>query len=120
MFRGHKNEVQCVSWHPHHEGMFASGGGDGSIFFWEVGNDMPIGQMDKAHESCVALSILLSFRKLAAFFISRIDIVPLMMHTSTHTHSLSFFLSSSLLLLLLLLLSIFYFLSYTFFLSFRS
>merc|ERR1712154_694523 len=36
-FRGHKKEVSCVQWHPVHEGMFASGGNDGSIMYWNVG-----------------------------------------------------------------------------------
>lgn len=36
-FRGHKKEVSCLSWHPIHEGLFSSGGSDGSILFWLVG-----------------------------------------------------------------------------------
>ncbi len=36
-FRGHKKEVSCLAWHPLHEGLFASGGSDGSINFWLVG-----------------------------------------------------------------------------------
>jgi WD40 repeat protein len=37
VFRGHKKEASAVSWHPVHEGLFASGGSDGSILFWNVG-----------------------------------------------------------------------------------
>ena len=57
-FRGHKKEACCklfllfyseihllipmpflqgLSWHPIHENLFASGGSDGSILFWQVG-----------------------------------------------------------------------------------
>lgn len=27
----------AVAWHPVHESLFASGGGDGSILFWTIG-----------------------------------------------------------------------------------
>lgn len=37
VFRGHKKEASCISWHPKHESLFASGGSDGSILFWNVG-----------------------------------------------------------------------------------
>lgn len=37
VFRGHKKEASCISWHPIHESLFASGGSDGSILFWNVG-----------------------------------------------------------------------------------
>lgn len=37
VFRGHKKEASAVAWHPIHEGLFASGGSDGSILFWNVG-----------------------------------------------------------------------------------
>lgn len=37
VFRGHKKEASSVSWHPIHEGLFCSGGSDGSILFWNVG-----------------------------------------------------------------------------------
>lgn len=52
-FRGHKKEVSCVAWHPIHESLFASGGGDGSILFWLVGCDKEVGGMDQAHDSVV-------------------------------------------------------------------
>lgn len=52
-FRGHKNDVQCLALHPHHETLFASGGRDGSVLFWEVGNEQPIGSMEKAHDSLI-------------------------------------------------------------------
>lgn len=37
VFRGHKKEASSVSWHPVHEGLFSSGGSDGSVLFWNVG-----------------------------------------------------------------------------------
>jgi polyadenylation factor subunit 2 len=30
-------EIKAVSWHPIYEKLFASGGADGSLFFWMVG-----------------------------------------------------------------------------------
>ncbi|XP_055614197.1 uncharacterized protein LOC129760566, partial [Uranotaenia lowii] len=53
VFRGHKKEASAVSWHPIHEGLFASGGSDGSILFWNVGTDKEVGGIDNAHESIV-------------------------------------------------------------------
>lgn len=52
-FRGHKKEVSCLSWHPIHEGLFSSGGSDGSILFWLVGTEKEIGAMEQAHDSIV-------------------------------------------------------------------
>ncbi|XP_017494913.1 PREDICTED: pre-mRNA 3' end processing protein WDR33-like, partial [Rhagoletis zephyria] len=52
-FRGHKKEVSCLAWHPLHEGLFASGGSDGSINFWLVGSEREVGAMEQAHESIV-------------------------------------------------------------------
>lgn len=53
VFRGHKKEASAVSWHPIHEGLFSSGGSDGSILFWMVGCDKEVGAIDAAHESIV-------------------------------------------------------------------
>ncbi|KAK6617397.1 hypothetical protein RUM43_014406 [Polyplax serrata] len=52
-FRGHKKEASCIAWHPHHEGLIASGGSDGAILFWHVGADKEVGAIDAAHESIV-------------------------------------------------------------------
>ncbi|KAL0277592.1 UNVERIFIED_CONTAM: hypothetical protein PYX00_004826 [Menopon gallinae] len=52
-FRGHKKEASCLAWHPHHEGLIASGGSDGAILFWHVGADKEVGAIDAAHESIV-------------------------------------------------------------------
>ena len=38
-YRGHKKEVTSISWHPFHERLFCSGGHDGDIMYWTVGND---------------------------------------------------------------------------------
>ncbi|XP_022217832.1 pre-mRNA 3' end processing protein WDR33 [Drosophila obscura] len=53
VFRGHKKEASSVSWHPIHEGLFCSGGSDGSILFWNVGTDKEIGSVETAHDSIV-------------------------------------------------------------------
>jgi len=37
VFRGHKKEAFSVAWHPIHEDMFASGGSEGNIMYWQVG-----------------------------------------------------------------------------------
>lgn len=52
-FRGHKKEASSVAWHPAHEGLFASGGSDGSIMFWHVGADKEVGAIEQAHDSIV-------------------------------------------------------------------
>eukprot|EP00041_Stephanoeca_diplocostata_P027926 m.779424 g.779424 ORF g.779424 m.779424 type:complete len:408 (-) comp23278_c0_seq24:22-1245(-) len=52
-FRGHHKEVQNLAWHPYHESMFASGGNDGSIFFWLVGTENDIGSIGNAHDDTV-------------------------------------------------------------------
>lgn len=52
-FRGHKKEASCVQWHPIHEGMFASGGSDGSIMYWNVGAEKETGVIETAHENIV-------------------------------------------------------------------
>ena len=52
-FRGHKKEATVLAWHPVHETLFASGGSDGSILFWNVGTDKQVGGMQEAHESVV-------------------------------------------------------------------
>lgn len=52
-FRGHKKEAFSVAWHPSHEGLFCSGGSDGSILFWNVGTDKEVGGIEQAHDSIV-------------------------------------------------------------------
>ncbi|CAG0907666.1 unnamed protein product, partial [Cyprideis torosa] len=53
VFRGHKKEASCVAWHPVHEGLFASGGSDGSLMYWHVGCQTELGSIEAAHESIV-------------------------------------------------------------------
>ncbi|XP_023336441.1 pre-mRNA 3' end processing protein WDR33 [Eurytemora carolleeae] len=52
-FRGHKKEASAVAWHPIHEGLFCSGGSDGSVIFWHVDQEKEVGQIEQAHESIV-------------------------------------------------------------------
>ncbi|XP_007883218.1 pre-mRNA 3' end processing protein WDR33 isoform X2 [Callorhinchus milii] len=53
IFRGHKKEATAVAWHPVHEGLFASGGSDGSLLFWHVGVEKEVGGMEMAHEGMI-------------------------------------------------------------------
>ncbi|KAL6204005.1 hypothetical protein ACLB2K_021275 [Fragaria x ananassa] len=50
-FRGHGNQVTTLAWHPLDEGYFVSGGGDGSIFHWLVGDQTPQVEVPNAHTS---------------------------------------------------------------------
>ncbi|KAF9103025.1 hypothetical protein BGX29_003896 [Mortierella sp. GBA35] len=52
-FRGHKKEVCSVAWHPQHESLLATGGSEGSIMFWTMGQSEPTGGMENAHDSNV-------------------------------------------------------------------
>lgn len=52
-FRGHKKEVCSVAWHPQHESLLATGGSEGSIMFWTMGQNEPAGEMENAHDSNV-------------------------------------------------------------------
>ncbi|XP_072021412.1 pre-mRNA 3' end processing protein WDR33-like [Amphiura filiformis] len=53
VFRGHKKEATAISWHPIHEDLFVSGGSDGSLLFWQIGNDKEVGAIESAHDSIV-------------------------------------------------------------------
>jgi polyadenylation factor subunit 2 len=53
LFRGHKREVTCCQWHPFHEGLFATGSGDGTVNFYHVGQEAPVAKIDQAHESSI-------------------------------------------------------------------
>lgn len=35
-FKGHRREVSALGWHPVHPELFASGGQDGTLFFWST------------------------------------------------------------------------------------
>ncbi|VDO65783.1 unnamed protein product [Heligmosomoides polygyrus] len=52
-YKGHKKEVTSVAWHPIHEGLFVSGGGDGSIAYWLVENEKEVAFLEHAHDQAV-------------------------------------------------------------------
>lgn len=52
-FRGHKKEATAIDWHPAHESLFASGGSDGAIMFWDMGSSKEVGSMDHAHDAMI-------------------------------------------------------------------
>lgn len=52
-FKGHKKEVTALSWHPIHESLLVSGGADGAMLFWLVGNEKEVGLMETAHEQAI-------------------------------------------------------------------
>uniref|UniRef100_A0A8R1HLZ1 WD_REPEATS_REGION domain-containing protein n=1 Tax=Caenorhabditis japonica TaxID=281687 RepID=A0A8R1HLZ1_CAEJA len=52
-YRAHKKEVISLAWHPIHEGLFVSGGGDGSIVYWMVDNEKEIGLLEHAHDQAI-------------------------------------------------------------------
>jgi len=53
VLRGHKKEASAISWHPVHEGLITTGGSEGSIIFWLVGEETPLGQVEGGHESLI-------------------------------------------------------------------
>ena len=52
-FHGHNRDVTSVDWHPFHEELFVSGGFDGSILFWLVGQEGPQAEIRNGHEAAV-------------------------------------------------------------------
>ncbi|CAK5029023.1 unnamed protein product [Meloidogyne enterolobii] len=52
-FRGHKKEVTALAWHPVHEGLFVSGGGDGALGYWLVNNDKELALLEQAHDMAI-------------------------------------------------------------------
>uniref|UniRef100_A0A158P607 WD_REPEATS_REGION domain-containing protein n=1 Tax=Angiostrongylus cantonensis TaxID=6313 RepID=A0A158P607_ANGCA len=52
-YKGHKKEVTSIAWHPIHEGLFVSGGGDGSIAYWLVENEKEVAFLEHAHDQAV-------------------------------------------------------------------
>ncbi|KAL4220791.1 WD repeat-containing protein 33 [Mactra antiquata] len=53
VFKGHKKEATAVAWHPINEQMFASGGSDGAIMFWNAGTEKEVGAIEEAHEAII-------------------------------------------------------------------
>ena len=43
----------ALAWHPIHEGLLASGAGDGAIMFWSAQHERSLGQLLGAHEGLV-------------------------------------------------------------------
>jgi polyadenylation factor subunit 2 len=55
-FKGHFKEVTSLAWHPLAESVFASGGMDGTLLFWNVGakgSDEPAAKIPYAHDMAV-------------------------------------------------------------------
>lgn len=50
---GHYNNVSALAWHPIHEGLFASGGGDGSLYYWSVDSESEMGCIEHAHDQSI-------------------------------------------------------------------
>lgn len=53
VLRGHRKEASSLAWHTQHEGLLATGGSEGSIIYWMIGEDQPVGQVDGGHESLI-------------------------------------------------------------------
>ena len=55
--KGHHKEICSIAWHPHFETVFASGGMDGSLLFWNVGPkgcaDEPAARVPFAHDMAI-------------------------------------------------------------------
>ncbi|ORX94280.1 WD40 repeat-like protein [Basidiobolus meristosporus CBS 931.73] len=49
-FRSGKEELSSLSWHPIHERLLATGGSEGSLTYWLIGNDQAVANIDGAHE----------------------------------------------------------------------
>ncbi|KAF0988075.1 hypothetical protein HZS_1583, partial [Henneguya salminicola] len=52
-FRGHKKEIYNVAWHTVSDRMLSSGGVDGSLIHWLVGEDKELGTIDNAHDGVI-------------------------------------------------------------------
>ncbi|KIH63568.1 WD domain, G-beta repeat protein [Ancylostoma duodenale] len=46
-------QLPAIAWHPVHEGLFVSGGGDGSIAYWLVENEKEVAFLEHAHDQAV-------------------------------------------------------------------
>jgi WD40 repeat protein len=42
-----------LAWHPIHEGLFVSGGGDGALGYWQVNNDKELALLEQAHDMAI-------------------------------------------------------------------
>jgi len=55
--KGHHKEVTSMAWHPHYETVFASGGMDGTLLYWNVGPkgcaEEPAARVSFAHDMAI-------------------------------------------------------------------
>ncbi|OQR88099.1 WD40 repeat-containing protein [Achlya hypogyna] len=51
--KGHTREVTSLAWHPIYEQLFLSGSYDGSLLYWQVGQETPIATIAHAHDNAV-------------------------------------------------------------------
>jgi len=54
--KGHNKEVTSIAWHPLYESVFASGGMDGTLLFWNVGpkgSEEPTARVPFAHDMAI-------------------------------------------------------------------
>ncbi|KAG5187527.1 WD40-repeat-containing domain protein, partial [Tribonema minus] len=56
-FRGHNKEVTSLAWHPQMETLFLSGGFDGTLIYWMVGNEQPEAVIPQAHDDTAVWDI---------------------------------------------------------------
>jgi polyadenylation factor subunit 2 len=52
-FKRHEKDVSCIAWHPTHNNLFVSGGQDGSMGFWTIGQEEPIEFNPLAHQAVI-------------------------------------------------------------------
>ena len=52
-FRGHKRDVTCCTWHPIHNEYFVTGGFDGSLNHWIVGEKDPVQESNAGQDQAV-------------------------------------------------------------------
>jgi polyadenylation factor subunit 2 len=55
-FKGHHKEVTSIAWHPIYESVFASGGMDGTLLYWNVGakgSEKPAARVPFAHDMAI-------------------------------------------------------------------
>jgi len=52
-FKGHSREVTALCWHPEFESIFCSGGFDGSLIYWDLGQDKPLENIQQAHDATI-------------------------------------------------------------------
>ena len=53
VLRGHDNQVTSLSWHPQQEALLVSGGYNGKVIYWVMGNEGPHSTISGAHNYSV-------------------------------------------------------------------